>query len=259
MCHYRRHLKGSLLSVYEFAVATAKPPDRIFCASVATTVDATGYCRARVLLALRRLTERGWLVKEERNRLFASTGIFQSNWYEVIDHDQRAERYTKECPPADRGNETPTRRNTATVKDGSTVVTKRVATVVTKRVHIGRKNSKKEQREYLRSIEPIDRLWDFFVETTHRRRGETLTPPCRKMGETRLQEAVAMCGGDVSKAIQVMRLAIEAMQEGGNYWEVVFSSPAVFQRWIENAVSSADLARIVGARTTEQPGPEGSQ
>jgi len=79
------------------------------------------------------------------------------------------------------------------------------------------------------------------------------------MGEARLQEAVTMCGGDVSKATQVMRLAIEAMQEGGNYWEIVFSSPAVFQRWLDNAVSPADLAGILGARTIDQPSPEGSQ
>lgn len=105
----------------------------------------------------------------------------------------------------------------------------------------------------------IERLWDFFVEATHRRRGETLTPLCRQIGQARLQETVAMCGGDVSKATRVVRLAIEAMQEGGNYWEIAFSSPAVFQRWLNNAVSPADLAGILGARTIDQPSPEGSQ
>jgi len=259
MCHYRRHLKGSLLSVYEYAVAVAKPPDKIFCASIATTCDATGYHHKTVSVALRRLTERGWLVKEDRNRLLAKTGTFQPNWYQVIDHDQRAVDHPEECRPTDRGIVLPPRQNTATVKPSPTVVTKPSMTVVTKPTHIVRKNSKKEQREYLCSIEPIERLWDFFVEATHRRRGKTLTPLCRDLGEARLQEAVTMCGGDVTKATQVMRLAIEAMQEGGNYWEIAFSSPAVFQRWLNCAVSPADLAGILGARTIDQPSPEGSQ
>jgi hypothetical protein len=147
MCHYRRHLKGSLLSVYEYAVAAAKPPDKIFCASIATTCDATGYYHKTVSVALRRLTERGWLVKEDRNRLLAKTGTFQPNWYQVIDHDQRAVDHPEECRPTDRGVVLPPRQNTATLKPASTVVQKPSMTVVQKPTHIVRKNRKKEQEE----------------------------------------------------------------------------------------------------------------
>jgi hypothetical protein len=147
MCHYRRHLKGGLLSVYEFALATAKPPDRIFCASVATTCDATGYHHKTVSVALRELTKAGWLAKEERNRLLANSGTFQPNWYQVIDHDQRAVDHPEECRPTDRGVVLPPRQKTATVKPASTVVQKHSTTVMTKPTHIVRKNSKKEQRE----------------------------------------------------------------------------------------------------------------
>ena len=121
------------------------------------------------------------------------------------------------------------------------------------------------KEEVLRSvgtIDRLDRLWDFFLEVTHQGRRERLTPLRRKVGEARLQEAVTMCGGDVTKGTQLMRLAIEAMAIPGsdvNYWEIVFSSPAVFQRWLNNMVDLPDLPHITGARMIDQPRPEGSQ
>jgi len=121
------------------------------------------------------------------------------------------------------------------------------------------------KEEVLRSvgtIDRLDRLWDFFLGVTHQGRRERLTPLRRQVGEDRFQEAVTMCGGDVTKGTQLMRLAIEAMAIPGsdvNYWEIVFSSPAVFQRWLNNMVDLPDLPHITGARTIDHPGPEGSQ
>jgi len=115
-CHYRPHLRGAALSIYEFAVAASRGTG-VFYASVQACVRATGYCHNTVTATLKRLCARGWFASIGSRR--DGGGHFQPNRYRVVLHAEWAVAHPGQCDAIVRGTKTvprPWHKNCATEK-----------------------------------------------------------------------------------------------------------------------------------------------
>jgi hypothetical protein len=93
-CHYRQHLKGAALSIYEFASAASRGSGEFF-ASIDFVAQATGYYRGTVRLILATLCADGWLVElEARAR---RRGGWEIKRYRVVTHDEWAKQCSALC------------------------------------------------------------------------------------------------------------------------------------------------------------------
>lgn len=113
-CHYRRHLRGSALSVYEFALGLAGGLGGEFFASNATTISGTSYSRDSVIRAKKSLVRLGWFVPIGGNRDAARHGgQFQPDRFRVVGHDEWVQHHPGECS---RVGKTPRRHLSDTEK-----------------------------------------------------------------------------------------------------------------------------------------------
>ena len=123
-CHYRRHLRGSALSVYEFALGVSRQSGEFF-AGIASCVRETNYSHDTVTVALKTLCSRGWLERLGGNRDQARAGgHFKPNRYRVLSHGEWAAKYPGQCGENSRGGKTPPRENPVAEKPGIPVAGK---------------------------------------------------------------------------------------------------------------------------------------
>ena len=106
-CHYRRHLRGAKLSVYELALVFSRESGELY-AGLARCSLETGYTRDTVREALKSLCREGWLVPLGGNRQGASVGgQFRPNRYRVVSHDDWGKNHPGRCEELSSVGKTP--------------------------------------------------------------------------------------------------------------------------------------------------------
>ena len=142
-CHYRRHLKGAPLSIFEYALGVSSRSNGLFFAGIDRVCLETGYGRDTVSEGLAKLCREGWLNPLGGNRsLVTSGGQFQPNKYRVVEHAEWAGLHPGVCSAIARGDKTPSRKNPVAAKVENSVTEKSDNPVTEKFPHI---TSKREQ------------------------------------------------------------------------------------------------------------------
>ncbi len=96
-CHYRRHLRGAVLSVYEFALGVSRGSGEFF-APIGSIARETGYHRETVTLALKSLCVNGWFTPRGGNlESVRRGGWFRPNRYLPVLHDEWAAKHPGAC------------------------------------------------------------------------------------------------------------------------------------------------------------------
>lgn len=148
-CHFRRHLKGAELSVYEQMSSLAAPPERLCWASNATLKNGSKYSQDSISRARKELVRNGWLVAYGGNTKFArSGGHFQPNKYRVLTHEEWAAAHPGQCPEWNH----PNGKSTARTESGMTVAGNCGLSVTAKPLHKSSYESKEEVKVEIASI-----------------------------------------------------------------------------------------------------------
>jgi hypothetical protein len=99
-CHYRFHIRGAPLSVYELALAWTAKSGNTFFASAKKVAANCAYSVQGVHAAMRRLVKDGWFEQIGWNRgPGREGGHWRSNEYKVVDHMVWALKYPGKCKP----------------------------------------------------------------------------------------------------------------------------------------------------------------